>query len=341
MATSKRPTIRDVAAAAGVSKSLVSLVYASEDGVSPERREKVLKAAKKLGFTPNQWARSLSTGSGNFIAIVVIDLHNPLFTEVADLARTALLERGQQTLMTAASIKDVDGVKVLEESTVQSLMDLKPKGILIVGGLPDGKMLKPVSSAVPIIYATTIPADQDREIVLRIDENAGMELIIEHLTSLGHKKIAYLGHDRGEVEEARYGGFKEALKARKLKPLWEDTDRTEASGYAAAKKILSSKDSPTALVCFNDIVALGAQEAILEFEAAGGHSVALTGFDNTYISALSRISLTSIEQDKAAIAERAVEILSDADLAKKSKGKTILLTPKLEIRNSTKGVKIK
>ena len=113
MAQIKRPTIRDVAAAAGVSKSLVSLVFSSEDGVSPERRDRVLAAAKKLGFTPNPWARSLATGSGDFMAIVVVDLHNPLFTEIADEARKELLERGHQTFMTAASITEVNGKKVL------------------------------------------------------------------------------------------------------------------------------------------------------------------------------------------------------------------------------------
>lgn len=340
MKTAKRPTIRDVAAAAGVSKSLVSMVFASDEGVSSERREKVLAAAKKLGFTPNPWARSLATGTGEFIAIVVVDLHNPLFTEVADMARKALLERGVQTFMTAASIQDIDGVKVLEKSTVQALVDLKPGGILIVGDLPDKGMMKSVAESVPIIYATTIPKNQDRSIVLRIDENEGMRLIIEHLVSLGHKNICYLGLEDGDVESARITGYRKAMQANKLTANWEKTDRTEADGYASAKRVLFAKNSPTALVCFNDILALGAQEAIQEFENSGGHQVALTGFDNTYIAALSRISLTSIEQDKEAIAKAAAEILTDAELAERSKGKSVLQLPKLEIRNSTTSVKV-
>lgn len=338
MKSKKRPTIRDVAAEAGVSKSLVSLVYSSDEGVSPERREKVLAAAAKLGFTPNPWARSLAVGAGNFVAIVVIDLHNPLFTEMADIARKALAEKGHQTFMTAASIQEVDGVKVLEKSTVQSLVDLRPKGILVVGDLPDKAMLKPVPETVPIIFATTIPKNQDRAIVLRVDEDESMTLIVDHLVSLGHKKICYLGLDVGEVEEARIAGFRNAMEAHRLKVVWESADRSEADGYAAAKRALNSKTAPTALVCFNDIVALGAQEAIIEFEKNGGHKVALTGYDNTYIAALARISLTSIEQDKKAIAAKASEILTTTELAKKYKGKTIKLSPKLEIRNSTTSV---
>lgn len=341
MTPSKRPTIRDVAAAAGVSKSLVSLVFSSEEGVSADRRERVLTAAKKLGFTPNPWARSLATGSGDFMAIVVVDLHNPLFTEIADEARKELLERGHQTFMTAASITEQNGKKVLEKSTVQTLLDLKPRGILVVGDLPDKQTLKSVPESVPIIFATTIPKGLPRAIVLRIDEDEGMRLIVNHLVSLGHKRICYIGSDDGEVASARVEGFRKAMKANKLTPVEQFGDRTEAAGYAAAKLALQGKSKPTALVCFNDIVALGAQEAIEAFEAAGGHKVALTGFDNTYIAALNRISLTSIEQEKKAIAMKAAEILSDEALWRNSEGKNVLLLPKLEIRSSTTAVKIK
>lgn len=340
MTATKRPTIRDVAAAAGVSKSLVSLVFSSEDGVSPDRRERVLAAAKKLGFTPNPWARSLATGAGDFMAIVVVDLHNPLFTEIADEARKALLARGHQTFMTAASITEVNGKKVLEKSTVQTLLDLKPRGILVVGDLPDKNTLKSVPNSVPIIFATTIPKGLPRAIVLRIDENEGMKLIVDHLVSLGHKRICYIGSQDGEVATARVEGFRKAMIANKLKPMEQFGDRTETAGYAASKLALQGKSKPTALVCFNDIVALGAQEAVDAFEAAGGHQVAVTGFDNTYIAALNKVSLTSIEQEKTAIAMKAAEILSDEELWRKSEGKDVLLLPRLEVRSSTTSVRV-
>ena len=70
------------------------MVFASEEGVSAERRERVMVAAKKLGYRPNQWARSLRSGTGNLVSILVADLHNPLFTEVADMVRKNLAEQG-------------------------------------------------------------------------------------------------------------------------------------------------------------------------------------------------------------------------------------------------------
>ena len=339
--TNKRPTIRDVAAEAGVSKSLVSMVFSSEEGVSQERRDKVMAAAKKLGFTPNVWARSLSSGLSNFIAIVVVDLHNPLFTEVADEARRALLERGHQTFMTAAIISERDGKKVLEKSTVQTLLDLKPKGILIIGDLPDKNSLKSVPENVPIVIATTIPSGFKRGIVLRIDEDEAMRQIIKHLTGLGHKKITYIGPNDGDVSAARYAGYEKAMLSQGLRAASQRCDRTEEAGYVAAKLALQVEPSPTALVCFNDIVALGVQEAIAVYEEAGGHPVALTGFDNTYIAALNRISLTSMEQEKGAIAARAAEILTaDEPVWKAVEGKHLLLVPRLVVRNSTTSVRL-
>ena len=118
--------------------------------------------------------------------------------------------------------------------------------------------------------------------------------------------------------------------------------RTEEAGYNAATLALQDKPKPTALVCFNDIVAIGVQDAVQVFEDAGGHPVAITGFDNTYIAALNRISLTSIEQEKAAIALRAAEILtSEPEDWKKLEGESLLLLPHLEVRNSTRAVKVK
>lgn len=342
MVAAKRPTIRDVAAEAGVSKSLVSLVFSSDAGVSEEKRDRVLAAAKKLGFTPNLWARSLSSGQSNFIAILVVDLHNPLFTEVADEARKALAARGHQTFMTAAVISDRDGKKVLEKSTVHTLLDLRPKGILIIGDLPDKNALKSVPDSVPIVIATTMATGFKRAIGIRIDEVEAMRQIVNHLVGLGHKDICWIGPNEGEVSSARYEAFDTAIKSHGLVPAAKFCVRTEEAGYNAATLALQDKPKPTALVCFNDIVAIGVQDAVQVFEDAGGHPVAITGFDNTYIAALNKISLTSIEQEKAAIALRAAEILtSEPEDWKKLEGESLLLLPHLEVRNSTRGVKVK
>lgn len=331
----KRPTIRDVAAEAGVSKSLVSMVYSREDGVSPDRRERVLAAAKKLGFTPNQWARSLASGSGNFIGIFVVDLHNLIYTEVADLARRALLERGQQTFMAAAIISERKGKKYVEKSTIQALIDLRPTGIIVVGDLPDESVLASIPESVPIVKTIATISRKDRSIAIRADEDEAMTQLVKHLKFRGHKKIQYIGPSDGAVSDMRAEAFKKAMTNQGLTPQVSTCERTEAGANSAAKAVLSGKTPPTALVFFNDVLAVGAQQAVADHVAAGRPFVAVTGFDNTYLSALNQISLTTIEQEKEAIAIKAAEIITDPELAASLQGQEILLVPRLIVRNST------
>lgn len=336
MTTQKRPTIRDVALEAGVSKSLVSLVYAGDSKVSPERRAAVLAAADKLGFTPNFWARSLASGASNFIGILVVDLHNPVYTELADLIRNALLERGHESFMTAAIINDVDGLKTVEPSTVQALLDLRPRGIVVIGDLPDEKPLKSVPENIPIIKVFTIPPERLGQVVnIRSNDVEGMRQIVDHLTLLKHKHIAYVGPTESAVDRSRYEAYEHAIKELKLQPQAFVCDRSEKGGYEQTKLALAQKTPPTAIVCFNDVVAVGAQDAILEFEKTHPGKIALTGYDNTHVSSLNQVSITSIDQDKVAMAEKTAELLSSDQPWSSLSGKDILFSPAIIIRNSS------
>lgn len=341
MKPGKRPTIRDVAATAGVSKSLVSMVFSSAEGVSEERRQRVLDAAAQLGFTPNPWARSLAAGTTNFIGLIVTDLYNPLFIEMAEVARKALLDKGLQTLMTAASTKMTAGERYLEKASVQSLLDLRPSGLILIGDVTADEILKTVPKSVPIIFTTSIPNNQGRAVVLRGSEDVAMRLIIEHLAELGHKSIGYLGLEDGQVESKRIAAFRKAIVQYKVKALYEPADRTESEGFAAATKILAKKNAPTALVCFNDMVAIGAQEVVIAHSAATGSQIAVVGYDNTLLSGLNRVSITSIEQGKEAIAFQVAELLTDAKRLEKALGKTIEVQPTLVIRASTSSVDLR
>ena len=132
-ARTKRPTIRDVAAKAGVSKSLVSLVFSAPQTVSSYRKELVLKAADELGFSPSFLARSLATETGTFIGILVADLHNPLFAQIVDQVRVALEAEGEYSFMTSAMLLNSQGEQILDSKTVSALIDLRPKSVLVVG----------------------------------------------------------------------------------------------------------------------------------------------------------------------------------------------------------------
>jgi DNA-binding LacI/PurR family transcriptional regulator len=332
---SKRATIRDVADAAGVSKSLAAMVFASEEGVSPERRERVLAAAKELGYRPNQWARSLRSGTGNMVSIIVADLHNPLFTEAADMVRQNLAQQGVYCVVAAAAYIEQNGKKKLDPVLTQNLLDLKPRGLLVVGGLPD---YTPLTKAnIPIVLAFTGAGDLPSAVSVRGDDHESMRVLLDHLTSLGHQKIAYIGPSDTYVATFRREAYIDAMKKRNLEgetSLFEG-ERSESGGYSAAQQAIASKKKPTAIICYNDNVAFGVLDAVDQHTAGGGESIAVTGYDNTYIAQLGKVSLTSIEQDKLVVAEKVCELLLQSDEYKKFKGKEILMFPRLYVRNST------
>jgi DNA-binding LacI/PurR family transcriptional regulator len=337
MQTKKRPTIRDVALEAGVSKSLVSLVFSGEEKVSAERRAAVMAAAEKLGFTPNFWARSLASGASNFVGILVVDLHNQVYTEIADIVRIALLDRGHETFMTAAMISEVGGQLVVEASTVQALLDLRPKSILVVGDLPDERPLLSVPPEIPIVKVLTIPSSaSSREINLRSDDVEGMRLIVEHLCAQGHENIVYIGPMNGAVDISRCDAYRRAISNAGLNPLsFTTADRSEHSGHEATLRAIATHTNTTAVVCFNDVVAVGAQDAISQLTAAGHSPIALTGYDNTHVSSLKQISITSIEQEKVTMAHAAAELLTSEQPWDELAGQDIQFVPSLVIRNSS------
>lgn len=334
----RRPTIRDVAAKAGVSKSLVSLVYSSPNEVSEHRRELVLEAAAQLGFSPNFLARSLAAESGTFIGILVADLHNPLFAEIVDHVRAELELRGQYGFMTSAMLTNADGKQVIDRRTVAALVDLRPKSVLVVGSIPTVHGLAALPENINIVVAGAIADGLPRATTVRTDDTKGITLAVEHLIAMGHKRIAYINVQRGEIAKTRRNGYLQAMNQHglaKYSAIEDQKSDSEPESYLSAEKLLQSKNPPTAIVCYNDLVALGAQEAINESIAHGGPRVALTGYDNTYLAALKQISLTSVDHGTLEIGKKAAEILCEKDLATGKRGKSFLLEPTLTIRDSS------
>jgi DNA-binding LacI/PurR family transcriptional regulator len=332
----KRPTIRDVAALAGVSKSLVSLVYSSPEVVSEHRKARVLEAATKLGFSPNFLARSLAADSGTFVGILVADLHNPLFAEIVDHVRAELEARGQYGFMTSAMLPDAQGNQVLDRRTVNALIDLRPKSVLVVGSIPTIHELSALPENVQIVVASAIPKGLNRASTVRADDALGMRLVIEHLFNNGHTRIAHISAKEGNVSIARREAYVNAMiefGLAKYISIEECDTHYERSGFEAATKLIESKSAPTAITAYNDLLAIGVQEAVL---GSTNKSIAVVGYDNTFLSNLKQISLSSVDPGNMAIAQKAAQLLTQENLSTPKLGTTHLLEPRLIVRNSSK-----
>ena len=327
-AKTKRPTIRDVAAKAGVSKSLVSLVFSAPQTVSSYRKDLVLKAADELGFSPNFLARSLAAETGTFIGILVADLHNPLFAQIVDQVRVALEAEGEYSFMTSAMLLNSQGEQILDSRTVSALIDLRPKSVLVVGSVPDMHRLSSLPESVAIVIASAISKDIARATTVRSNDEIGMRLLIEHLVENGHQKIAHICVEAGDVSKSRRNAYESAMKEKGLAKFIDvefAKSATEIDGFEAATKLMNSKNPPTAI----DLLAIGAQ-------GATDGTIAITGYDNTFLADLKQISLTSVDPGNTEIANKAAELLLNKD--SNQKAKTFLMEPKLVVRNSSKSL---
>jgi DNA-binding LacI/PurR family transcriptional regulator len=231
-----------------------------------------------------------------------------------------------------------DGKQVIDRRTVSALVDLRPKSVLVVGSIPTVHGLAALPENINIVVAGAIADGLPRATTVHTDDTKGIHLAVEHLIAMGHKRIAYINVQRGEIAKTRRSGYLTAMESHgltKFTAIEDQKSDTERESYESAQKLLASKNPPTAIVCYNDLVALGAQEAINEYVAKGGPQVALTGYDNTYLAALKQISITSIDHGTLEIGKKAAEILCEKKPETTKRGKTFLLEPSLVVRKSS------
>ena len=334
------PTIRDVARAAGVSKSLVSLVFNGGENVSEERRLRVLHAAAQLGYRPNLVAQSLSAGRRDIVAILVSNLHNPLFAEIVGAAKARLAEAGRRTMIVSAQVDDGAGGTVLDRDNIDVLRDLRPSGLITVGTIPEFAELAELTAVIPTVVASAIDATDDVVATVRTDDVAGLDLVIAHLAAQDVERIAFVGGDGGTVSASREAAFRTAVERRGLgSNAWaERADFTEAGARRAVARLLDEDRLPQAIVAVNDLTAVGVITALEAAGVAVPGGCRVVGYDDTTLSAIPRISLTTVDPDNRRIGREAAEALLGAllgaqGLADQPTGE-VLIPPSLVVRAS-------
>ncbi|MFF9125508.1 LacI family DNA-binding transcriptional regulator [Streptomyces sp. NPDC014889] len=325
------PTIRDVAARAGVSKSLVSLVLRGSGSVRPEKRQAVLAAVEELGYRPNAAARSLSERRTRTVGVLLNDMRNPWFVELLDGLNSRLYDSGLHMLLADGHLN-----RRLGEDLTRTFAELRVDGLVAVGTLRDPRALRVAAGRVPTVVAGTHEPELPGVDVVAGDDEQGARLATEHLVSLGHRHIAHIA-GRGAVGELRRRGFEAAMRAHGLAgtAVVEQGDLTEEGGYRATVRLLSRAPRPTAVFAVNDMACVGALSAAEESGLRVPGDLSLAGYDNTYLSRLRHLWLTTVDNAGHDVGRRAAQRLldriDDPDLPR-----TVCLTsPVLEVRGTT------
>lgn len=329
----KKPTVRDVAVAAGVSKSLVSRAFVNPGNVGAESLEKIMNAASDLGFRPSWSARTLNNADGGFTGIVLADLYSASLAPIAIGASRRLDEAGHEVLLSSASFSEPGADAVLERASIAFLGDLRPAKLLIVGAVVDMSLLAGLAAGVPTVVAGSRDVGISTIAEVFTDDDVGLDLVIAHLLSHGHRRIAHIA-GIGNVGRTRGAAYARAMVAHGLGGhiRIEQADFEERGGYQAMQRLLKRAEPPTAVAAAGDAAAIGALAAIRQ----EGVDVAVVGYGNTPAAAYHVTDLTSIEPHNQVIGARAAEALMTKCDAPANEPQQVRIEPSLIVRSSSR-----
>ncbi len=298
----RNPTIKDVAARAGVSKSSVSRVLQGSTLVSDASREAVLRAMDELGYRPNAAARTLVSRRSNTIGVLLTDLHNPFLVEIVD-GIEPVAERHGYTVLVVSGKRQTRA----EASALHKLLELRVDGIVCDATKLDRRALVAAARSTPIATLTRTPEAPRVDSVVT-DDRAGAALVVEHLVGLGHRHIATVADTQERSGLDRIRGYEEAMAAHGLAAEAHvvPADFTERGGRSGGARLFAEGRPVTAVFAANDFSALGVLEAASEAGLDVPGDVSVVGFDDISIAAYHRISLTTIHQPAQTIGEAAV-----------------------------------
>ncbi|MDN5765904.1 MAG: LacI family transcriptional regulator [Humibacillus sp.] len=288
-----RPTIRDVATRAGVSKSLVSLALQNAPRVAPQTRAAILAAAEELGYRRNAAAHALGAHRTRTIGVFVLDLHNPLTADVLDAVQAEARRRDYRTIIVVGG-EDA----AAERAELEKLLEFRVEGIIAVGHrLPDGADAAFTADCPAVIIGSDHRSTPHLASVSN-DDVMGAGLAVDHLVSLGHERIACVDGGPSAVARDRRRGYRTAMRRHGLGDAIAVVKGsfTEDGGYRGASQALDLPERPTALFVVNDLAAMGAMAAVEDRGLSVPDDISVVGYDGTRLAGIRPIGLTTVGQ---------------------------------------------
>jgi DNA-binding LacI/PurR family transcriptional regulator len=327
----KRVTSIDVARLANVSQSAVSRTFSPNAAVSAKTRERVLAAARQLGYTPNALARSLITRRTNIVGVVMADMTNPFYpTVLEELVRQLGISSRQVLLLTTPPDRQIDDLLPL-------LLQYQVDGVVIASATISSAMAGVLAGrGTPVVlFNRHVPSAQVSAVMC--DNVEGGRLVANLLLDAGHRRVAYIaGKPDTSTNIDREKGFSDRLRERgAAPPMHEQGAYTYEAGYDAATRLLGRSERPTAIFCANDIIALGALDAARSAcRLRVPEDVSVIGFDDIPAAAWPSYQLTTIRQPVEQMVAVAIDLLTQA-LAHPGVEPRVHLLPGLLVRRAS------
>lgn len=307
----RRVTINDIAAHAGVSRSTVSLVLQGAPRIPQETGDRVRNAMAQLGYTYNRAAANLRRQKSQAIGLIVNDLRNPFFAELTSAIQAHVEGEGFFVYLVESG-EDLDR----QDRLLQSLVEHGVAGLIVcpATGTPERTFDRLLATGTPLCLAVR-PFPDARIDYAGSDHYNGAVLATRHLLEAGHRRIAFLGGKKeNPVRVDRLAGYFSALQTHGIEfdaALVTESRPTLYSGADDMRSVLALAQPPTALLCYNDYVAIGVMHALRCMGLVPGADMAVVGFDGMPESAVTHPPLSTVEAHARSVGRHAAQLLLD------------------------------
>ena len=324
----RRVTLNDVAKHAHVSRALVSIVMRDAPGASPATRERVLAAARELGYRPDVRARSLAGQKSRLIGVMFGVSFGTFQFDLLEGLYAAAEQHGHHLILTPVT-RGRD-----EHRAAQDLHDFGFDALIMLGPHTPKPLL---AGRVPIAVVGWQVEDPAIDVVRTSDEH-GMAQAVDHLVSLGHRRIAHIDGGATVISASRRAGYANAMRVHGLGSFIRilPGGQSQLDGQRAARALLAEGDLPTALLAYNDDTAVAAMGLLAQQDIEVPGQLSVVGWDDGEAAALSPVGLTTVAQDPMEMARLAVERIVARIEGRRVDGHEIVLEPELRVRSSTR-----
>jgi len=336
----KRVSIKDLAKACSVSIGTVSRALSNDHKINILTRNKVQKMAEELGYVPNSLARSLSKKTSNIVGLIIPDITNPFFAEVAKYIELYAREKGISIFLCNTNLSIDNEIKYIEK-----LYSYQVNGIIIVPvSLDIDHILKRFSPQNNIVFLSYIPQSLTDSNYVTTDDYKIMNIALKYLYNIGHRNFSYLGGEENLCSNMlRRKAFLDILCNYNLEPIIiNNLEKNYLNKYDIVEEIkndlLNANKLPTSIITYNDNLALNTIQAIEEIGLKVPRDISVIGIDNISISRFHNIELTTVSQQNMEIGKICAEVIINKITNKSQEYEKHILEPKLIVRKSTRSL---
>jgi LacI family transcriptional regulator len=322
-----------VAQRAGVSTSTVSRVLNNLEVVKSSTRSRVLKAAEELNYHPNLHARSLARGKSRILGIIVSNMENPFFLDIYRTLESDAHARGHEVVVANTDYRSEQLV-----ASVQLMLGLRVAGLAVIVSEMEEHLIQMVAdSRIPAAFYD-VGTPQKNITNIRVDYRKGIKKIVSYLNSLGHRRMAFIGHHStlGPISERRKTFLESVHRCSPSAEakIFAGPDGLEG-GRQAARELFASGFRPTAILCVNDFMAVGVMRELREEGLQIPRDVSITGFDNIKLAEFCSPPLTTVHIPRDHIGHIIFENIIGDGKNEHGTGREIVIDPELVLRDST------